>query len=62
MAMARKLKNLPILCINRNKRSITVNIIKPEGQELIRQLTAESDVVIENYKVGDLAKYGLDYS
>lgn len=49
------------ICINRNKRSITVDIAKPEGQELIRQLAAESDVVIENYKVGDLAKYGLDY-
>jgi formyl-CoA transferase len=49
------------ICINRNKRSITVDISKPEGQEIIRQLAAESDVVIENYKVGDLAKYGLDY-
>ena len=49
------------ICINRNKRSITVDISKPEGQELIRQLVAESDVVIENYKVGDLVKYGLDY-
>ena len=49
------------ICINRNKRSITVDISKPEGQELIRQLAAESDVLIENYKVGDLAKYGLDY-
>ena len=49
------------ICINRNKRSITVDISKPEGQELIRQLAAESDVVIENYKVGDLVKYGLDY-
>jgi crotonobetainyl-CoA:carnitine CoA-transferase CaiB-like acyl-CoA transferase len=49
------------ICINRNKRSITVDISKPEGQELIRQLAAESDVVIENYKVGDLAKYSLDY-
>ena len=49
------------ICINRNKRSITVDISKPEGQEIIRQLAQESDVVIENYKVGDLAKYGLDY-
>ena len=49
------------ICINRNKRSITVDISKPEGQDIIRQLAAESDVVIENYKVGDLAKYGLDY-
>jgi formyl-CoA transferase len=49
------------ICINRNKRSITVDISKPEGQEIIRQLAADSDVVIENYKVGDLAKYGLNY-
>jgi formyl-CoA transferase len=49
------------ICINRNKRSITVDISKPEGQEIIRELAKESDVVIENYKVGDLVKYGLDY-
>ncbi|MBU3621582.1 CaiB/BaiF CoA-transferase family protein [Polynucleobacter sp. CS-Odin-A6] len=49
------------VCINRNKRSITVDISKPEGQDIIRQLAQESDIVIENYKVGDLAKYGLDY-
>jgi crotonobetainyl-CoA:carnitine CoA-transferase CaiB-like acyl-CoA transferase len=49
------------ICINRNKRSITIDIAKPEGQEIIRKLAAESDVVIENYKVGDLEKYGLDY-
>jgi crotonobetainyl-CoA:carnitine CoA-transferase CaiB-like acyl-CoA transferase len=49
------------ICINRNKRSITVDISKPEGQEIIHQLAKESDVVIENYKVGDLGKYGLDY-
>ena len=49
------------ICINRNKRSITVDISKPEGQEIIRELAKESDVVIENYKVGDLAKYSLDY-
>ena len=49
------------ICINRNKRSITIDIAKPEGQDIIRKLAAESDVVIENYKVGDLAKYSLDY-
>ena len=50
------------ICINRNKRSITVDISQPEGQEIIRQLVKESDVLIENYKVGDLVKYGLDYA
>ena len=49
------------IAINRNKESITVDISQPEGQEIIRKLAAESDVIIENYKVGQLKKYGLDY-
>lgn len=48
-------------CANRNKRSITVDIAKPQGQALIRQLAERSDVVVENFKVGGLAHYGLDY-
>jgi len=50
------------LCSNRNKRSLTVDISCAEGQEIVRRLAAASDVVIENYKVGDLARYGLDYN
>jgi crotonobetainyl-CoA:carnitine CoA-transferase CaiB-like acyl-CoA transferase len=46
---------------NRGKKSITVDISRPEGQEIIRGLAALSDVVIENYKIGDLKRYGLDY-
>ena len=46
---------------NRNKRSVTIDIAKPEGQALIRQMAAQSDVLVENFKVGGLAKYGLDY-
>lgn len=46
---------------NRGKRSITIDIARPAGQELIRKLAAECDVLVENYKVGDLARYGLDY-
>jgi len=46
---------------NRNKRAITVDLARPEGQEIIRQLAAISDVVVENYKVGDLKRHGLDY-
>lgn len=46
---------------NRNKRSITLNHSKPEGQEVIRKLVETADVLIENYKVGDLARFGLDY-
>jgi crotonobetainyl-CoA:carnitine CoA-transferase CaiB-like acyl-CoA transferase len=47
---------------NRNKKSITVDISRPEGQALIRGLAAVSDVVVENYKIGDLARHGLDYA
>ncbi len=46
---------------NRNKRSITLNHSKPEGQEVIRKLVESADVLIENYKVGDLKRFGLDY-
>ena len=45
---------------NRNKRSITVDIAHPAGQALIRRMAADCDVLIENYKVGDMARYGLD--
>jgi crotonobetainyl-CoA:carnitine CoA-transferase CaiB-like acyl-CoA transferase len=47
---------------NRNKRSICIDISKPEGQQLIRELAQQCDVLVENYKVGDLARYGLDYA
>ena len=46
---------------NRNKRSITVDIARPEGQALIRTIALQSDVFVENYKVGDMARYGLDF-
>jgi crotonobetainyl-CoA:carnitine CoA-transferase CaiB-like acyl-CoA transferase len=49
------------LSANRNKKSVTVDISKPEGQDLIRALAAQSDVLIENYKVGDLKRYRLDF-
>ncbi len=48
-------------CANRNKRSITVDLAHPEGQALIRQMAAQSDVLVENFKVGGLKHYGLDY-
>lgn len=50
------------LAANRGKRSITLDIASPEGQAVVRDLARQSDVVIENYKVGQLAKYGLDYA
>lgn len=46
---------------NRNKRSVTLNHTKPEGQEIVRELVKSADVLIENYKVGDLKRFGLDY-
>ncbi len=46
---------------NRGKKSITLNISTPEGQKLVRELARVSDVLIENYKFGDLARYGLSY-
>jgi len=49
------------LSTNRNKRSVTVDLTKPEGAALIRRLLADSDVLIENFKLGNLAEYGLGY-
>src|SRR5690242_3738457 len=46
---------------NRGKKSLTLNIAAPEGQAIVRELAAKSDVLIENYKFGDLARYGLGY-
>lgn len=49
------------LCTNRGKRSVAVDIATPSGQALIRQLVARADILVENFKVGGLKKYGLDY-
>jgi len=49
------------LSANRNKQSLTLDFTQPEGQRIIRDLVAECDVVLENFKVGGLAAYGLDY-
>ncbi|MGZ6126181.1 MAG: CaiB/BaiF CoA transferase family protein, partial [Myxococcales bacterium] len=46
---------------NRGKKSITVDLSRPEGQEIVRKLSARCDVLLENYKVGALLRYGLDY-
>jgi len=47
--------------VNRNKRSVTLDIATPEGQAIARQLLADTDILVENFKVGALAKYGLGY-
>jgi crotonobetainyl-CoA:carnitine CoA-transferase CaiB-like acyl-CoA transferase len=47
---------------NRNKRSVTCDIAQPAGQALVRALAAHCDVFVENFKVGDMARYGLDYA
>ncbi|WP_428031988.1 CaiB/BaiF CoA transferase family protein [Ancylobacter sp.] len=49
------------LTANRNKRSVTIDMASPQGQALIRRLAAASDVVVENFKVGGLKRYGLDH-
>ena len=49
------------LVANRGKESVTVDLAQPEGQELVRGLAARADVLIENFRVGTLARYGLDY-
>jgi crotonobetainyl-CoA:carnitine CoA-transferase CaiB-like acyl-CoA transferase len=49
------------LAANRNKRSVTIDLARSEGQELVRALAARCDLLIENFKVGDLARYRLDY-
>lgn len=48
------------LAVNRGKRSITVSLDKPEGQRIVRELAMQCDIVLENYKAGTLARYGLD--
>lgn len=50
------------LCANRNKRSVTIDMATIKGQDLIRRLAAEADVVLENFKCGGLVQYGLDYA
>lgn len=49
------------MCANRNKRSVLADLSSAEGQQLIRDLAAQADVLLENFKVGGLAQYGLDY-
>lgn len=50
------------LSCNRNKRSLALDIAKPEGAEIIRKLAAEADIVVENFKTGTLERYGLGYA
>ena len=50
------------LCTNRNKKSVTIDITTHDGQRLVRELAARADVLVENYKVGGLSQYGLDYA
>jgi crotonobetainyl-CoA:carnitine CoA-transferase CaiB-like acyl-CoA transferase len=50
------------LCANRNKRSVTIDIAKPEGADLVRRLAPHCQILVENFKTGRLKKYGLDYA
>ncbi len=49
------------LCANRNKRSVAIDFATPEGAEIVRRMAAAADIVVENFKTGGLARYGLDY-
>src|SRR3990170_2797019 len=49
-------------CANRGNKSIPINLTRPEGQRIVRELARQSDVLLENYKLGDLARYGLGYA
>jgi len=55
-------ESIYFLSANRGKKSITIDLARKEGQDLVRRLTDSADVVVENYKVGNLAKFGLDYA
>ena len=50
------------LCANRNKRSVAIDLADPRGADLVRQLAAGADILVENFRVGGLAKYGLDHA
>ena len=49
------------LCANRNKQSVAIDLAKPAGQAIIRELAKSADIMMENFKVDDLKRYGLDY-
>ncbi|NBR39334.1 MAG: CoA transferase, partial [Alphaproteobacteria bacterium] len=49
------------LCANRNKRSVAIDFTTDKGADTVKKLAAKADIFIENFKVGGLAKYGLDY-
>ena len=59
---ARPARRRPILAVNRGKRSVAIDISKVGGQALVKQLATTSDVLIENFKTGNLARYDLDYT
>lgn len=61
-APAERTESAIYLCANRNKKGIAVDFTTQEGQDILRRLAAQSDVVIENFRVGTLAKYRLDYA
>lgn len=48
-------------CVNRNKQSLAINLKDTQGQQIVQKLAAQADILVENFKVGDLERYGLDY-
>ena len=61
LPVSREGEGAQFLQVNRNKRSITIDMAHQEGQALIRQMALQSDILVENFKVGGLRQYGLDY-
>ncbi|MDX2005802.1 MAG: CoA transferase [Meiothermus sp.] len=61
-ALASEGESAYYLSCNRGKKSVVVNLKEPEGQEIVRELARRADVLVENFKTGDLARYGLDYA
>ena len=55
-------ESIYFLSTNRGKKSVTIDLAQPEGQEIVRRLVDTADVLVENYKVGNLAKFQLDYA
>jgi len=61
-AQGKDVESAYFLCANRNKKSVAIDIATPEGQAAVRALAMQSDVLLENFKVGGLERYGLDYA
>lgn len=58
---SRSTDSVPYFCVNRGKQSLTIDFTQPEGRRILLELVQQCDVLVENFKVGDLKRHGLDY-